>query len=181
MSTHRFSLPRTDGSWLTDPPPTDWPALVSSNHGVLSQMPFDCQGKSIVELRQLTQQHVRRAAMQYTSELLGSTVTVPDGSWWIATGHQPELFHAGVWVKNFAVDRLARSTQSIGLNLIVDNDTHPGTGIAVPVGTRAAPELTSVLFDEPRPVCPWEELPLADRACWRVFRSTWRNISGRGA
>ncbi len=169
MSTHRFVLPRSDGSWLTDPVPADWPALVSSNATLLSHLSFDCQGRSLADLRSQTQRHVRQLALRYTSELLDSDVTVPETSRWIVTGHQPELFHAGVWVKNFAVDRLAQSTESIGLNLLVDNDTHAGTGINVPVGTRAAPRLETVLYDGPRPICPWEELPLADRAAFESF------------
>ncbi len=50
----------------------------------------------------------------------------------VVTGHQPELFHPGVWVKNFAVAGLARQSGAVGLNLIVDNDIPKGPSIRVP-------------------------------------------------
>ena len=166
---HRIVVPRRDGSWLTQPPPADWPGWLSANRAELSQSDYDCQGRALSELRRATQQHVRRAAQRYTSDLLGDDVTVPDGTEWIVTGHQPELFHVGVWAKNFAVDRLAQTMKSVGINLLIDNDTHSGTGIAVPTGSRAAPQLTTVPFAESGPVCPWEELPLADRDFFASF------------
>ncbi len=41
---------------------------------------------------------------------------------WILGGHQPELFHPGVWFKNVLIHQLARETGSIGLHAIVDHD-----------------------------------------------------------
>ena len=41
----------------------------------------------------------------------------------LLAGHQPELFHPGVWVKNFALNGLARRHGATPLNLVVDNDT----------------------------------------------------------
>lgn len=174
MSHHRFVLPRSDGSWLTDPAPAQWPTLLAANHDALTRAEFDCQGRPFGDLRRLTQQHAAIAAARYTSELLGEDVAVPEPASLIVTGHQPEMFHPGVWAKNFAVHRLAKQTQVNGLNLIIDNDTHHGTGIAVPTGTRTAPQTTTILFDESRPVCPWEELPLSDR---EVFDGFARQVS----
>ncbi len=50
----------------------------------------------------------------------------------IVTGHQPVLFHPGVWTKNFTVDGLARRLGGTGLNLVVDNDAAGDVGIDVP-------------------------------------------------
>lgn len=171
MSTHRFVLPRRDGSWLVEPALGRWIDLVAENHNAFSQSTFDCQGRPLDELRRATQQQVRRAAASYTSKLLGGDVAPPEGEQWIVTGHQPELFHLGVWAKNFAVAHLARTTQAVGLNLIVDNDAHGGTTIAVPTGSRAEPRTEHVEFDAPRPICPWEDLPLADLSRFAAFPS----------
>lgn len=176
VSHHRFVLPRSDGSWLTDPVSEQWPPVLAANHNALSRADFDCQGRSFGDLRRLTQQHAAIAAARYTSELLSQNIAVPKPASLIVTGHQPELFHPGVWAKNFAVHRLAKQTQANGLNLIIDNDTHHGTGIAVPTGTRAALQTTTIPFDEPRPVCPWEELPLSDR---EVFDGFARQVSAQ--
>ena len=50
----------------------------------------------------------------------------------IVTGHQPELFHPGVWVKNFALQGLARADGATALNLVVDYDTVKATVLRVP-------------------------------------------------
>ncbi len=50
----------------------------------------------------------------------------------IATGHQPELFHPGVWVKDFVVDRLARRHDAVPIHVIVDNDVAADPTVRVP-------------------------------------------------
>ncbi len=169
MSTQRFVLPRTDGSWLINPPGNHWPVLAEVNHQALSFSHQNCQGRTLSELRALTQRQIRADAVRYTSRLLGHEISAADQQKWIVTGHQPALFHPGVWSKNFAVTRTAKSSAAVGLNLIIDNDLHTGTGISVPIGSRARPETTTVLFDEARPVSPWEELSLVDRGLFRSF------------
>src|SRR3569623_481843 len=65
------------------------------------------------------------------------------GAGLLITGHQPELFHPGVWVKNFANHHLAPQVGCASLNLIVDNDTAKSSVLIVPKHGR----LTSVPFD----------------------------------
>ncbi len=50
----------------------------------------------------------------------------------IMTGHQPELYHPGVWVKDFLVDRFSRELHAVGVDLIVDSDTFQEIGAAAP-------------------------------------------------
>jgi len=40
----------------------------------------------------------------------------------IATGHQTELYHPGVWVKNVLIDRLAHRLGGAGVHFAVDSD-----------------------------------------------------------
>ncbi|GEM_PF-250441 len=51
----------------------------------------------------------------------------------IVSGHQPELFHPGVWFKNFVLDRAADRLGAIAINLIVDNDLVKSNGLKFPV------------------------------------------------
>ncbi|MCA9074458.1 MAG: hypothetical protein KDA93_05450 [Planctomycetaceae bacterium] len=85
------------------------------------------------------------------------------------SGHQPSLYHPGVWVKNFAVDHMAKRADGIGLNLIVDNDTLGSTAIRVPTGTRDALSVTRVTFDASRPVQPWEDAEIVDAGTFESF------------
>ena len=59
---------------------------------------------------------------------------MPDaaGEHLILAGHQPELFHPGVWVKNFALSGLARRHGLTPINLVVDNDTVKSTALRLP-------------------------------------------------
>ena len=89
----------------------------------------------------------------------------------IVCGHQPELFHPGVWAKNFLLDSLVHTTDGIGLNLIVDNDALASTHIAIPVGSKERPAIEHVPFDaEPNTnTQPAEEVVIRDALLFRSF------------
>ena len=64
----------------------------------------------------------------------------------MVTGHQPELFHPGVWIKNFAAAGIAAAHDGVALNLIVDNDLPKSASIRVPrvdAGSSARPRSIS--------------------------------------
>ncbi|RIK77314.1 MAG: hypothetical protein DCC67_12835 [Planctomycetota bacterium] len=96
----------------------------------------------------------------------------------ILTGHQPELFHPGVWVKNFASDRLARLVGGQAVNLIIDGDACQETSIRVPLGTPREPRLGVVEFDRHRNNAPWEDRGIADRSLWESFADRVRAAAG---
>ncbi len=52
----------------------------------------------------------------------------------VLTGHQPQLFHPGVWFKNFVLAAHARRLAAPAVNLIIDNDTIRAAAIRVPRG-----------------------------------------------
>jgi hypothetical protein len=130
------------------------------------------QGKDLNTIRRWAKRSVLEAAADYTSRLLpdgdAQSVSVPETAPLFVGGHQPTLFHPGVWVKNFVVGALARQNEGAALNLVVDSDTLSGTALRVPGGSRETPTIATVAFDEPRPRQPWEEARILNR---RVFAS----------
>ncbi len=87
-------------------------------------------------------------------------------------GHQPELFHPGVWVKNFALAGLARRHGATAVNLVVDNDSVKSTSLPVPSLTTAGqpwPHLASVPFDRRADEAPWEEAAVRDEGLFSSF------------
>jgi hypothetical protein len=87
-------------------------------------------------------------------------------------GHQPELFHPGVWAKNFALSGLAGHYDASPLNLVVDNDTakSPVLPMPGPVDARDENEPVSPLelpFDLRTPDVAYEERPVQDEALFR--------------
>lgn len=50
----------------------------------------------------------------------------------VMTGHQPELFHPGVWAKHFAVQRFAEQHGAAAIDLVVDSDRCGTLSLRVP-------------------------------------------------
>ena len=87
----------------------------------------------------------------------------------ILTGHQPEFYHPGVWIKNFAASTLAVQQQGTAINLLVDNDvvTHPR--IRIPqLNDNGHPSLTDCDIDTYQQPMPYEQRAVID---WPLFRS----------
>ena len=78
------------------------------------------------------------------------------------TGHQPELFHPGVWIKNFAAGAIAGAHGGIGLNLIVDNDIPKSSSIQVPKVDGDVIRLARVEFDRWGGEVPFEDLAVRE-------------------
>src|SRR5262245_40657996 len=158
----RVRAPQADATFVAQPSLGEACEIASANHVQLATEELDLQGRTLAALRLWTRREALRAAREYTREVLGNpgdeaAATAGDDATIFVGGHQPALFHAGVWVKNFIVDRLARVEGGVGLNLVVDNDALTATSVAVPGGSRDAPRLEQLPFDISRPSQPWEE------------------------
>jgi hypothetical protein len=150
-------VPREDASLLSEPSLAESAALSGVNRQRLDGSGLTIAGRPLDEFRKWAADAVVKAACAYTSERLGRPVAAPSFSRVIVAGHQPTLFHPGVWVKNFALDRLARETDGVGVNLVVDNDTLSVSQVRVPRGNAHHPEIGHVEYDAPRPQQPWED------------------------
>jgi hypothetical protein len=86
---------------------------------------------------------------------------------WIVGGHQPELFHPGVWFKNILIDQLAKETNSLGFHAIIDHDLLRSASVRVPARDpdRNMAFATTVPLPLSRPTTPDPYLPWND---WRI-------------
>ncbi len=171
--------PDASGGRLIDPPVTAEPgsgsieALVDNNR--LLRTAFDTRigDLRLWELVAATRREVLTVAAEYTGSY--RDVHRPDDvAEWIARpiimgGHQPELFHAGVWLKNSALDAYARQVGGTALNLVVDSDRCTRPAVAVPVGTPESARAEEVAFDADASEMPWEERPVFDADCFASF------------
>ncbi len=170
----RLRAPREEGEVLAIPPFSEMPAVVTTNRELIATWDAQVLGRPLVDLRRLAREEILTAAERFTHpfDLRASDDndrSLAFQSPLIVGGHQPELFHPGVWAKNFALDRLAKATGGIGLHLIVDNDAVSSTRIAVPVGSREAPQIEWIPFDADAGSTPWEELLLRDETLFCNF------------
>lgn len=182
----RISVPREDGTFLTMPPLSAAPKLLHEQRELFALPELLLFGRPLADVRKAARAEVLRSALQYTGEILGSNARLPGIEQLaavplIVTGHQPEIFHPGVWVKQIATSLLAQRASGVGLNLIVDNDICDSTSISVPAGTREAPTKMEIAFDKPRADQPWEEAKILDPLLFGSFADrvreawTWQN------
>ncbi len=171
MTARRLRAPADDGGLLIDPPWSELRDLTGSNAGRLSSWDYNVQGREASRLRvqarrevtQLARAFLRRHGLSEPSPV--DDVDRP----LIVTGHQPELFHPGVWVKNFAAANLARSAGGVALNLIVDNDIPKAAGIRVPTVVAGGLRTMPVDFDESQGELPYEDWKVADEGMFASF------------
>ena len=115
-------------------PPRDAIAeLLNANHAFWSSGEVPSW---IRDLRGAARRQLAPVAREYTNSYLSGPL-VPESELrenrtWIVGGHQPELFHPGVWFKNILIDRLAKETASVGLHAIVDHDLLRTATLRVP-------------------------------------------------
>lgn len=175
--SHR--APEASGGRLLDPPigsntaASSIDALVDNNR--LLRAAFDTRigDLRLWELVAATRREVLTVAAEYTGSYrdVHRPADVAD---WIARpiimgGHQPELFHAGVWLKNAALDAYARRVGGTAVNLVVDTDRCVHPAVSVPVGTPQAARLEEVAFDAAAAEMAWEERPVIDADCFATF------------
>ena len=164
----RLVVPRHDRGVLVEPPFAQLIEVIQQNRSLLSR-DLSVYGDSLHAWREEARAAVIAESLAYTASLTGEDIAPPSDDPLIVTGHQPELFHAGVWAKNFAAAGLAGKTSGTSLNLIIDNDTVTTTRVKVPVGTQQSPGVEWIPFDMAVSQRPWEDATISDPECFESF------------
>lgn len=192
ISRSQLRAPAEEGGLLQLPPLSGLPLVAQANARAFQTL--RCGGDWLEDFRPCAEERhsvrteVWQAAERWTRRLLNAAgrTDVSRGfgtehRWhlsdpasasrlWLVTGHQPALFHPGVWIKNFAVTSLARQLgDAVGLNLIVDNDVAPPPSLLVPSGSASAPRWESLAYDATAGAAPWEEIRVTDRNLFESF------------
>ncbi len=144
--TKHFKAPEADGGLLAEPPFPNYERMVSENRRRLALLAGEVGSLSWADFR-----------AQARAELLGESSS-PDQPLLMA-GHQPELFHPGVWAKNFVLAGQAKRLGANAVNLIVDNDTFKQRVLSLPMVSTNPQNvgLESIPFDVSVPELPYEE------------------------
>ena len=166
-------VPREHGALLSVPALREAIDPARQTSETLDASQVNVQGRTLARLRDWTRGLALNAAAEYMRGILGITVphnpSPPLARPLFVTGHQPSLFHPGVWAKNFAVGRLAAAAGGTAMNLVVDNDIVVSRRIRVPAGNRQTPAIDTLPFDEPLPAQPWEDAVIGDRRLFDAF------------
>jgi hypothetical protein len=157
----RLRAPTADGAALFEPPLAATLALLSANRAA---------GEAFDRLGWFSS-GFRNAARESLVRLSLDPVGPPPSTSgpYILTGHQPELYHPGVWLKNFAASEIASAAGGRAMNLVVDNDLCRSAGIRVPVGMAGSAGVQAVAFDDAAEPVPWECRSLMNEQTFASF------------
>jgi len=158
-SGSELRAPKEHGQILAVPSLDQVGALVDQNRERLTSARISSLGKNLDELRTLARREVLAVAAAYHHEAGDAPFAESSDSWMVA-GHQPELFHPGVWFKNFALHRLAQKHGAMPLNLVVDTDAAKPALLHAPSAGR----LARVPFDRSSGETAYEERTVAEEA-----------------
>ncbi|QDT37117.1 hypothetical protein [Stratiformator vulcanicus] len=168
-----MKVPRENLARLCSPPPEQIGAAVDSNVRLTREQRFQIDGRSSEELRTQLLSMLPEMSAEYDRQLLSPDQNTQTKAAFdrplIVGGHQPELFHPGVWAKNFALRAFAKQVGGAALHIVIDNDVPLKRSVEVPVGNREHPRTIGVPFDRSVGQQPWECLPVTDRSIFDRF------------
>jgi len=170
----RYRAPQGDGQALIDPAWAALPAVIQRNRRLVDNADCDLHGQSIASLAVRARRNLLEQAIAYTRGYRDVSVTPPElrenpALPIVLSGHQPQLYHPGVWYKNFVLGSLAKRVQGVGIHLVIDSDLCRGVSLRMPAGSLGQPRLENVAFDEPSAEVPFEERIIRDAATFRSF------------
>lgn len=170
MSLPRLRAPKEHGQILAAPPldqiDTHFfePPRKQTRDGLTPI--FDAASRSAARAE------ILEVSRQYHAE---AGEAVPDGGFTFVAGHQPELFHPGVWFKNFAIHQLAAKHGGGSLNLIIDTDSAKPAILHAPDGEK----LARVPFDHSTAEIPYEERTVDDEHLFAELPARMASITSK--
>lgn len=169
LERHTVRAPAEHGHSLQVPALSDASQLVESNRSLVKGWNIELAGRPVAALREQLTSELPRLALQHTRRYRDVS---PDG--WedqglVLSGHQPRLFHPGVWFKNYALSSLGHHGIGTPINLVVDNDLCGLPAIAVPVIREGKAAFSNCHYDQPSDNVPFELSRLRDEPTFRAF------------
>lgn len=140
--------PGGHGELACDPPMVDLPGLLMG------------QGSNLLDTSGWQWSLRRQARREFLGELPGNETSIDPEKPWVGTGHQPELFHPGVWAKNFVAGGMASSLGTTSFHVVIDTDSPKEMGIRLPdlQLTEQARRARLCLFANSKPGTPWAQI-----------------------
>ncbi|OYP35030.1 hypothetical protein [Rhodopirellula sp. MGV] len=164
----QYRAPRQHGEFLISPALSQATELLDQNRVTGNAVP-----SPLAELRTPARESLLRDARRYTSAYRDVDAPQASGDSIVMAGHQPTLFHPGVWFKNFALDSVAKQSGTTAVNLVVDSDVAQSSAIRVPQFDSQNQQVvaTSVAYDDSGGGVPYEQSQITDRELFDHFDS----------
>ena len=168
LAHRKIRAPQQHGEKLQDPPAAQWESIWNRNLSTEVEE-NDFQFGSLPDLIQSGREEIVEAAFSYTRQYRDISLDNRDRRRVVMAGHQPTLFHPGVWCKNFALSALGERFASIPINLVVDNDTSDSNSITVPRLDDGQVSVERVPFDDKAAIVSYESREIVDRGLFESF------------
>jgi hypothetical protein len=170
LAYRRLRAPREDRAVFIDPPLEEVAGLVEANRTLRQAYRYDLHGRCLGEVSRQARRELLAEARRWTAQYRDTDSGPFDPSRPIfLAGHQPQLFHPGVWLKNFALGGLAHLHGAVGVNLLIDSDTLKTPHLRVPGGSVGQPHVARIPMDDSGPIVPYEERPILNRQTFADF------------
>lgn len=163
ISYRKLRAPREHGGRLIDPPLDNCVARLSN-----AQRNVPIQNAIGSELIAAGRRDLRQLLQNTGGELrtLSADATQPI----VMTGHQPELFHPGVWFKTFVTDQMAKRSRATAVHVVMDNDIAGDPAIYVPFRSPSGNWVRKrIPFDRTAGEVPHEQRGVIDRGLFTSF------------
>lgn len=184
ISLHELRAPSEDGGILYYPDLSLVAELIKENQKKLSTAQPLIFGQPLKELRLLAKEEAITASIVFLKSNR-QEIKVDKSLPLLVSGHQPELFHPGVWIKNFALHSISKKHALTPLNLIIDNDVVKHASISVPmipVGGKKSVQV-NCNFDQDNSGMPYEDWMIKNHEIFDRFSehlkqitANWENI-----
>lgn len=174
MTKPRYRAPADDFGILAHPAMNLWPELAQRNCDLLEQPLVTLGGEPLHELRRRARADFLSTSVTWTGERKEFSTNDYLEKMWVMTGHQPELYHPGVWAKNFAVSAVARKMGGVGVNLVADTDQLKANSLKVPSGDPARLTIEKLPFDDVTDGRPFEAWNIHNNQLFNDFGDNLR-------
>lgn len=178
-----YRAPTRHGEALILPGLDQAAAVIGENRRRQAQWELTLCGERLEVWREQARNELLRDAIRYSQSY--RDVTLPAGisgsrrHVFVMFGHQPTLFHPGVWFKNFAIaaiqQRVSRLLEpgaaAVAINLVIDNDVAASSSIRVPHRDPQTGQIgrQTVAYDSAAGGVPFEQNRIRDRATFDAF------------
>jgi hypothetical protein len=123
MARAKSTTPAGHGELLMQPEYREWAGLARANVRAAAGWDFDVCGVPARELRSEARREAVERARAFSARMGVPLAGVADApELLVVTGHQPEFYHPGIWIKDFLLQRLTEETGAAGIDLVVDSD-----------------------------------------------------------
>ncbi len=163
-----FEIPQRPGETLCVPPAAQFRTVAARNAQLLNGTPARIAGVPLATVRRQTRLEVAQAAAVFSRSLGVPCATPQPADLLLVTGHQPFLFHPGIWLKHLLVDRLAQDGVA-ALSMPVDSDVAEDVGADVPRCEERRVRLVRESLVRADADVPYEAVAVPSRAEWQGF------------